>query len=460
MRKTMASMCILACAASWAAAGSPVGWRTDGTGRYADTDAPTEWSDSRNVVWFTETPEWSNAMPTIVGDRIFLTAEPATLLCLDASDGSGLWQADNDYSQILSEDELADAEQAEEINRQLSRAQNELRGVRREARRAEDEPEKAAELAQQAEQLEEKVEQVRQRLAPYRQYLRPGTHGTNGYATPTVVSDGRYVYAVFGIGTAASYDMEGNRRWIRRIDTPSSGWGHSASPVLADGKLIVHVNDVTALDPADGEEIWRTAARVNFGTPAVASTAGGDVIVTPRGDFIRAADGLKLASVDTGLEYNSPVIHDDVAYFVANEKGRATAVKLPDKPEPFEPDILWQVEITRNRYYGSPVYCDGRIYAVTQSHQLTVLDASDGRSIYDLRIPDMPGLVYSSITSTRDALLISTERGATVLLAPGDEYEEIGRGRLDTFRSTPVFDGDRMYVRTRAGLYCIAAEEN
>ncbi len=460
MRTNTVALCLAALVASCAAASPPVGWRGDGTGRYPDSEAPKEWSAERNVLWFAETSEWSNTMPTIVGDRIFITAEPATLICLDASDGSVLWQAENDYESILREEELARAEKARELNRELSSLRGEHRRTRREAERAEDEPEKAAELAQQVEKLQEQVDELQQRLASYREYLKPDTHGTNGYSSATVVSDGRYVHALFGIGVAVSYDMEGNRRWARRVDKPRSGWGHSASPVLADGKLIVHVTDVVALNTDDGEEIWRTPAKASFGTPVVASADGGDVIITPRGDFIRASDGEKLGSVAAGLEYNSPVIQDGVVYFVANQRGRATAVKLPEKPEPFDAEPLWQVDITRNRYYGSPVYRDGRIYAVTQSHQLTVLDASNGEAIYEMRIPDMPGLVYSSITMTRNALLISTERGATVLLAPGDEYEELGRGRLDTFRSTPVFDSGRMYIRTRSGLYCIAPEDN
>lgn len=455
MRRILIELLLVTCFAPVALADSPIGWRTDGTGRYSDACPPSRWSERQNVLWFTETPKWSNALPVVADGKVVVTAEPGTLMCVDAADGSVLWREDFDYDRVFSEEELTKAGKGRQIREELSSLQKELRELQREMKRSEGEPEKVAQLEDQVEPLKDKVEQTKQRLKPYRRYLKPHAHDTNGYASATPVSDGQDVFAVFGTGIAVCCKLHGEVRWIRRVDRPRHGWGHSASPVIADGKLILHVNDVTALESDSGEELWRTAAQISFGTPAVASLEGDDVIITPRGDFIRARDGEKLASVKAGLEYNSPIIQAGVVYFVADSKGRATAVKLPQSAEPFEPDVLWQVKITENRYYGSPVFRDGRIYAVTQSHQLTVLDAADGSTIYETRMPNMPGLVFPSIVMTHDSLLVSTEKGMTVILSDGDEYSELGRNKLGNFRSTPVFDGDRMYVRTRSGVYCV-----
>ena len=47
-------------------------------------------------------------------------------------------------------------------------------------------------------------------------------------------------------------------------------------------------------------------------------------------------------------------------------------------------------------------------------------------------------------------------RLATVhVLEPGREYKELARNSLETFRSSLVFEGKRMYVRTTKGLWCI-----
>ena len=46
----------------------------------------------KNIVWMTELPERTNAVPIIVGDRIFTVAEPDELLCLDKATGKILWR--------------------------------------------------------------------------------------------------------------------------------------------------------------------------------------------------------------------------------------------------------------------------------------------------------------------------------------------------------------------------------
>ena len=40
-------------------------------------------------------------------------------------------------------------------------------------------------------------------------------------------------------------------------------------------------------------------------------------------------------------------------------------------------------------------------------------------------------------------------------LQPGREYKELGRNQLESFRSSLVFEGKRVYVRTEKQLYCI-----
>ena len=52
-------------------------------------------------------------------------------------------------------------------------------------------------------------------------------------------------------------------------------------------------------------------------------------------------------------------------------------------------------------------------------------------------------------------LYVSSDNGTTVVLQPGREYKELARNSLETFRSSLVFEGKRMYVRTTKGLWCI-----
>ena len=89
---------------------SPIGFRTDGTGRYPDTDPPLHWSTDENVVWNIELPK-SNAIPVILGEKLFTCAEPCVLLCVNKADGKILWQGESRFDEIqLTEKEKAQFE--------------------------------------------------------------------------------------------------------------------------------------------------------------------------------------------------------------------------------------------------------------------------------------------------------------------------------------------------------------
>src|SRR5438128_2373178 len=79
---------------------------------------------------------------------------------------------------------------------------------------------------------------------------------------------------------AAAYDLEGKRLWARHVESSNVGFGHSASPLLIGGKLIVHVRDLVALDVATGKESWRTGLQASHASPVAAKLGKEDVIVS------------------------------------------------------------------------------------------------------------------------------------------------------------------------------------
>ena len=203
---------LVGCLSVTALAGDIVGWRTDWTGKYEKSNSVSEWSQDKNVIWKTPTPAWGNALPVIVGDKIFICSEPANLICVNKADGNILWQKAF----------ITDA----------------------------------------------------QKLAK-----PPKTHKVCGYSSMTPVSDGKNVYVVSGYGTVAAFDLDGKQIWLKQIDPPKHKWGTSASPLIADGKLIVHISpNVTALNLSDGSEVWKSDSKGTWGTPDVLNIGGEDAI--------------------------------------------------------------------------------------------------------------------------------------------------------------------------------------
>ncbi len=439
-----------------------VGFRTDGTGEYPDANPVITWSAEEHVLWATEMPDRSNSLPTIIGDRVFTLSDPAELLCLDKSTGEILWQVSSNPADIASAEECADLEEkTAEYNRlrgELARIGRDLRELRGQLQ---DDPENA-ELKARYDELNTRRQEIAPQVQALAQtwYVRPPAHNYTGYSSATPITDGEHVWVVFGTGIAACYDMDGRRVWGRFIEKPPNDWGHSSTPVLADGKLILHINVMRALDPLTGEEIWaQPDAGWKWGTPWVEDIGGDTVIFTCRGDAVRAEDGQILTSGLGVLEWGSgPIVEDGVLYYIDNQNRKVSyAYRLPESTTaPFEPELLWTAEPNENRYYASPIVADGLIYAITRHNLLTCLDAATGEIVYEQDLQMGKGDVFASLVLAGDYLMATHENGTTVVFEPGREFVEVARNQLgDMVRSTPVFDGDRMYIRGYEKLWCI-----
>jgi outer membrane protein assembly factor BamB len=279
----------------------------------------------------------------------------------------------------------------------------------------------------------------------------PPRDGTAGYSMCTPVSDGKQVFVGYGNGLVACHDLDGTRRWLKFIEHSTADYGHAASPVLVGGKVIVHYADMVALDAKDGSESWRLKLQPLHGTSIPTRIGGVDVLLSPTGRMIRAADGKILEDKLGACGDNAPILHDKIAYFIA---GSATAARLPSSPDD-KAEVLWKCNLKGGDYwFASPVYHEGLIYAVNGNCNFSVVDARTGKLVYGDRL-DFGGRVYPSIAFAGKLLFVSSDNGTTLVLEPGREYKELGRNTLETFRSSPVFEGKRMYVRTQKHLYCI-----
>lgn len=118
-------------------------------------------------------------------------------------------------------------------------------------------------------------------------------------------------------GIAACFDLDGQRKWITRVDTDHIVYG--LSPALADGVFVAFFGKLFGFDAETGKLKW-TQHRINKNVAAVlaAKLAGQDVVVTQAGEIIRPSDGhllfrpRRLTTGDQG--WAPPVILGDTMY--------------------------------------------------------------------------------------------------------------------------------------------------
>jgi outer membrane protein assembly factor BamB len=97
---------------------------------------------------------------------------------------------------------------------------------------------------------------------------------------------------------------------------------------------------------------------------------------------------------------------------------------------------------------------EGLIYAVNQNGTFSVLEAATGALLYSRNL-GLGGTFYPSPTLAGARLFVASDNGQVVVLAPGREYKELSRFNFEPFRSTPVFSGTRVFLRTLGGLVCL-----
>ncbi|MSU79900.1 MAG: hypothetical protein EXS16_17650 [Gemmataceae bacterium] len=441
-----------------------IGFRTDGTGRYLDAKPPTQWGPNKNVVWNIKLTQ-SNAIPVILGDKLFTCAEPCVLICVNKADGKILWQGESSYKElVLSDKEKEQFESERKIADGLSKQQSvinkEADAIRKLLKTEKATKEDAEKKLDALKPQTEKIKAERAKLTTLNRYLEPGKgaggyHGTGGYSSATPVTDGKRIYVIFGNGLAACYDLDGKRLWLKLIEHPTVAYGHGASPVLVKDKLLVHFSDLVALNTADGSEAWRAKIEPNHGTAMPTRIGGEDVVIHPQGMVVRVADGAILAKGLGSTGPNSPLIQDGKVFFVAGQLRGYNLPTTADFPAKWEP--LWKSTNLKGGgyWFPSPIFHDGLIYGLSASSIFSVADAQTGKLVYDQRLEFGGGESYPSITLAGKYLYVSSDNGTTIILEPGREHKEIARNSLETFRSSLVFEGRRMYVRTTKGLWCI-----
>jgi len=289
--------------------------------------------------------------------------------------------------------------------------------------------------------------------------------GDAGNTTPTPVSDGLFVYAVFGTGIVACYDLKGERQWIHWFSQkPATEYGRASSPVLGGGKLLVTLSSLLALDPRTGKEVWRNKDVPEcYGTPVVTAIRGVEVAVMPSGQIVRLHDGAILAADLGGLKFASPVVQDGTVYLMqAGSSAKRLSAAAPDK---WEAGQVWEQELEAT-FYASALYHQGLIYVVSNQGNFYVIDSKDGkilvtRELEMLTNPDRPDLksapnLYPSLALAGNRLYLLNDLGDALVLEPGREFKEVRRNHLgDGHGGSPVFDGKRLYLRGSQNLYCV-----
>lgn len=371
-------------------------------GRTSDADPPITWNgkngeNGENVLWKTAIRRHGMSSPVVSGSRLFLTA------------------ADEEIRQVLCFD----------TNTGKLLWHHDVAGI----------------PGLPAQELPEVLEET-------------------GYASPTAVTDGRHVAAVFGTGELVCVNHDGERIWARHLGVPKNHYGHASSLICHGDHVIVQLDQkddakVLAFDFTSGKPVWQVKrGELSWSSPILVDNGGRTELVLTNSENVTGYDpktGKRLWTVEClAGEVASSAAYADGVVFVANDGATATAVDISNHDE--GPKILWQWDDALPDA-ASLLATKDYVILPTSFGVVTCFEAKTGNVCWE---HEFDVGFYSSPILVNDRVYIVDTAGTMQIFKMDRKFEQVGKAELgEKTYATPAFVGDRIYLRGLMHLFCV-----
>jgi outer membrane protein assembly factor BamB len=414
-------------------------WRgPESQGVSAEKNLPTEWSDTKNVLWKTPIAGLGYSQPIIWDKKVFLTT---------AVEGAAAPAEHKPPKHMLGETEFKHPEWygSDKIHTFKVLC------------------------------LDRDSGKVLWEKTSYEGPVFDHRHKRGTYAAPTPVTDGKYVITYFGSEGVYCYDFNGKLVWQKNLGGISTfGMGVGTSPVLHGDLVILNCDQslgkpkdsfMVALDKKTGKEVWRVTRPVqgSWATPVIVKTSTRAEMLVSGNEFLISYDpatgkefwratGLKSHAIAT------PVVLGDLAVFSSGYPAKViTAVKLGGSGVIDGTDkIAWKYN-KGTAYVPSPILYGDHVYLMSDAGILTCLNAKTGEIIYEGgRVPVATKFYGASPVAFEDKILLTSDDGDTFVIKAGPKHEVLGTNSLgEPVRTSIAIADGKLFVRGEKNLYCI-----
>jgi len=322
----------------------------------------------------------------------------------------------------------------------------------------------------------------------------------NEMVSPSPVTDGNYVYFLFGGGDLVAVDYEGRKIWSRDLEAEYGNiaiqFGYSSSPVLYKGKLYITMlrrdqaykppfsekpleSFLMALEPRTGKPIWKQVRHTDvidesmesYATPVIFDYKSRAELVMTGGDCITSHDpetGKELwrfeHTTEKGDDHRivpSLVTGNGLIFGTRYKHGGLFALKEVQNGTQIRAEYAWEFEGPAPDC-STPLLYDGLLYVldgIRKGGVVSCLDPKTGRLYWQGRLAGRAPW-RASLTGADGKLYGINEKSEAVVLAAGKEKFQI-LFRYDfkekPTRSSIAAVNGKIFVRTAKNLYCIGS---
>ena len=325
--------------------------------------------------------------------------------------------------------------------------------------------------------------------------------GNNNLASPSAVTDGKTVFALFGSGDLAALDFAGNVLWARNLGKEfgkfSIMWLYGSSPLLFKDRLYVQVlqrspsayayskddkaerdSYLLCIDLKTGKDIWRhiratdaqEESMESYATPTPYRGKTGDELLVVGGDCVTAHNA------DTGAELwrcfglnpkrdhwwrvvPSVVAYEDLFFACGPKRGAVIAIRDGGSGLVTDSHTVWKSTNCTADCVTPLVYQDKLFVHDGDRKKLACLDPKTGDVKWQGAIP-VEGVTRASPTAGDGKIYCIAENGTVTILSAGDEFKilsSVNMGEAPCRASIAISDG-QLFIRTAKNLYCVGAK--
>ncbi len=297
------------------------------------------------------------------------------------------------------------------------------------------------------------------------------TYPKSGRASPTPVTDGRRVYALFDAPGLVALDMDGQVLWTKTLGPFENVYNMASSPIVVGDLVIVNCDHsgprfIVAFDKVTGDERWRTPRKggLHYSTPIVVPRDGVNQVVVNAHTIVAYAaatgepiwwfEGMKHATTPTAL------FHNGLVYATSGRNGPSVAIDPGGSGDVSATHVRMHVS-SGGPYVVSPLIVAGQLVLPGDNGRMLVVD-DQGRVVLRYRVRTTVRKFTASPILAGGHIYWPDESGRTHVLRP--VAFDLGEPRIEQVVSNPLDENcvaspalaaGRLYMRTAKHLYCI-----
>jgi len=310
---------------------------------------------------------------------------------------------------------------------------------------------------------------------------RKGRHLNGSGSNPSVVTDGKNLYALFKSGNLACLNFDGKIIWKKDLSSYGKDtlyWDFGTSPILTSKHLIVALmrkgnSWLLAFDPMTGEVAWEKERNYktppecdhSYATPTLIEHKGKEAILVWGAERLSAhsaKDG-QMHWVSTGFNpkqkknwvvVGSQVVVGDIAIVPYGRGTHMKGVRMGGTGDITESNLLW-TRMDTGCFVPSPAVAHGKIYVLRDRGEVHCIDPKTGKSHWEDAFPRASSSYYGSPTVAGNKLYAPREDGVILIADISKGFKFLGEFDMgERVIASPVPINDKILIRGEKNLLC------